>query len=98
MVATDGATPRGGRNRLFFLVMLVMLGANLYLFRQADGKAGWDNGPVAALAATSLSADEVETGTHWADPPGFPNACKAGLQLRHHHLGSPRPRIVGGDI
>ena len=100
MLAADGATPRGGGNRLFFLVMLVMLGAGLYLFWQADGKAGLDNGPAVALAAAPLSADEVETGTHWAEPPDFPTLATlgydfvittlhaAGVRLRHHHLAS----------
>ena len=81
MLAADGATPRGGGNRLFFLVMLVMLGAGLYLFWQADGKAGLDNGPAVALAAAPLSADEVETGTHWAEPPDFPTLATLGYDF-----------------
>ena len=58
-----------------------MLGASLYLFRQAGRKAGLDNGPVAALAAASLSDDEIETGTHWADPPDFPTLAKLGYSF-----------------
>ena len=68
-------------NRLSFLVIFVMLGAGLYLFRQADGKADFANVPVAALAAASVSANEVETGTHWADPPEFPTLAGLGYSF-----------------
>ncbi len=68
-------------NRLSFLVILVMLGAALYVFRQADGKPDFANVPVATLAAASLSADEVETGTHWADPPEFPTLAGLGYSF-----------------
>ncbi len=81
MVTTDRATPRGGGNSLSFLVILVVLGASLYLFRQADPEAALDNGPVTALAAASLSPDQVETGTHWADPPEFPTLVKLGYSF-----------------
>ncbi len=33
------------------------------------------------LAAASLSAGEIETGTHWADPPDFPTLAKLGYSF-----------------
>ena len=76
MVTTDGATPgRGGLsgqlggNRLFFLVILVM------------------------LAAASLPAGEIETGTHWADPPDFPALADLGYSFVITTLNPDDPEL-----